>query len=127
MLDQEVIYHKQLAKLSADESSLKGELNSVSALSRRLFSEGIDKDTTELFRAMCILSQCSTKLNSEVTSHRPVIGKLIIFIKKLIWRFIAPQIETTFASIQDCFSYIIISHAKALSELKDLKEGKSSQ
>ena len=126
MLDQEAIYLKQLANLSLDEISLKGELDSVSSLSRRLFTQEIDKDTTELFRAMCILSQCSTKLNTSVTSHRPIVGKAIIFMKKLIWKFVAPQIEPTFNSIQDCFSYIIISHAKALSELKDLKNSKSS-
>ncbi len=125
MLDVEDTYKSQLGKLDLDQLTLNGELNSVMSLNRRLFTKEIDKDTTELFRAMCILSQCSTKLNSNVSSHRPIIGKVIVFIKKLIWKMVSPQIETTFASIQDCFSYIIISHAKALSELKDLKESKS--
>lgn len=128
MLDLEAIYQKSLRDLEIKENkdSILKEVESVNSLSRKLFDHEINKDTTELFRAMCILSQCSTKLNTEISSHRPLVGKLIVTIKKIIWRFVSPQIEKTFSSIQDCFSYLIISHANCLSELKALKESKST-
>lgn len=103
---------------------MQAELSSVTSLNKKLFAHEIDKNTTELFRAMCILSQCNTQIKDNISSHRPILGKPIVFIKKLLWKLVSPQIEKTFSGIQDCFSYLIISHASALSELKDLKESK---
>jgi hypothetical protein len=101
---------------------LVSELSSVQEKTSRLFSPDhpIDKETTELFRAMCILSQCGSKVRP-VTSHRPFIGRYIVFFKKLAWKVIEPQLKHILDGVSDCFSCLIVSHAKLIQRINTLE------
>jgi hypothetical protein len=108
--------------------TIQEELNSVQNKKSRLFSEStsLDKDTTELFRAMCILSQCGSR-PGEISSHRPIMGKFIIFMKKLAWKIVEPQIKHVFNGISDCFSCLILSHADLLERIKKLENEQNNR
>ncbi|HMO19280.1 MAG TPA: hypothetical protein PKA63_14535 [Oligoflexia bacterium] len=122
ILDNAENYIQNL-KLEEGTSRLENEVRSVSEKSTRLFNNSfaIDKETTELFRAMCILSQCSLEGASRPSSHRPLIGPAIVFVKQIIWKLVEPRFKFVFAGVQDCFSHLISSHAKLLQEVKMLQ------
>ncbi len=105
-----------------NSASMKDELISIQENRTKLFPAryAIDKETTELFRAMCILSQCNSS-SKLITSHRPVIGKAIVFLKKSAWKLIEPQIKHIFDGVSDCFSSLIQSHASLLNKIKELE------
>lgn len=105
-----------------ENQSTKKELESVAEKSTKLFLKNhlIDTDTTELFRAMCILSQCGSK-TVEINSHRPFFGKIIVGIKKLMWKIVEPQIRPIFNGVSDCFSYLIKSHAALIQRVHELE------
>lgn len=104
-------------------SSLESELESITERSTKLFPQEftLNEDTSELFRAMCILSQCTIREPKFIQSHRPIIGKLIVLSKKITWKLIEPQIRNVLAGIQDCFTWLITSHAKLIVQVKELE------
>jgi hypothetical protein len=115
--DTDKRYHALL-----QSSELVDELASVQQKTSKLFSSihPIDKETTELFRAMCILSQCGSR-TKPITSHRPIIGKLIVCFKKITWRIIEPQLKHILDGVSDCFSCLILSHAKLIQRINQLE------
>lgn len=108
------------------ESTLKNEHDSIINKKSKLFASSLNKDhiidaeTTELFRAMCILSQCSSSISS-ISSHRPILGKFIVPIKKLAWKIVEPQIKHILEGINACFSYQIQSHAVLINKVNEFE------
>jgi len=104
-------------------SSLESEVQSITERSTKLFPQEftLNEDTTELFRAMCILSQCTIREPKIIQSHRPIIGKLIVLSKKITWKLVEPQLRNVLAGIQDCFTWLITSHAKLIVQVKELE------
>jgi hypothetical protein len=106
-----------------NQNDLADEAFSISQRTTKLFPKEyqLEKETTELFRAMCILSQCTLRDNNTIRSHRPVVGRIIVFFKKCVWKMVEPQIKHVFHGVQDCFSCLIGSHAKLLVRIKELE------
>ncbi len=97
-----------------DQKLFNEEVKNVCHTENRLFPYPIliDTETTEIFRSMCIYSQSIIKSENDIKSHRPIIGKIIIFTKKAVWNLVKPSINNSLIGIQECFSNLVVSQAK---------------
>jgi hypothetical protein len=104
------------------------ELEDISKLEHRLFPVDfeLDKQQTEDLRALCSLSQTGLRQNLKITSHRPLIGPLIVFGKRILWRIVQVLLKETFAGTQEFNARLVKSHAKALLRIDRLEKLKLS-
>lgn len=74
-------------QISSSASYTSEEVGRVSAASRKLVSAGktLPNDLLESIRAAATLANSELRPNPDFTSHRPLIGGLIVAIKKLTW------------------------------------------
>ena len=99
------------------------EIEIVSGLDRALFPREFEIDSS-LFERVQLLagfSNCALPKSYEIRSHRPVIGKAIVFAKKLAWRFTRAQLEDAFNGVQEFCSWMVHSYAKQAHELAEVK------
>jgi hypothetical protein len=54
----------------------------------------LSAELVEAFRRLCQVHNV-TLLESEITSHRPLIGPIIVFGKKILYRILRPLLEKT--------------------------------
>jgi len=102
-----------------DKVVFEQEVKNVCNTESRLFPYPLvlDLETTELFRSMCTMSHSLIKVDNISNSHRPVIGKMIVATKKVLWKLVKPQINDSLLSIQHCFSNLVVSHARLTTKL----------
>lgn len=100
------------------------EANKVGDLTHRLFPENIhlSEDSIEQFRAISRLSRCGLESMSGFTSHRPLLGPVIVFVKRICWPFIFAQIKRPFLSLEDFNMLLIETLAKQQVELEHVKK-----
>lgn len=110
----------RFSKLSKEYSS---ELESIISLSNQLFPNDIKMTNKELdnYRALCSHSQNSFKNLDSITSHRKIIGPIIVFFKKMLWNILKHLLGDTIKSINLALSLSIINQAKLDVEIKRLK------
>ncbi|MCB0324956.1 MAG: hypothetical protein KDD69_15340 [Bdellovibrionales bacterium] len=101
-------------RLATDHRFTVEELQRVSKLDFRLFPRdfALDEEATRQLRALCRLSQCELKDPREITSHRPVIGRGIVAVKRVIWRIMSAFLRDSFAGVQEMNSWMVYSQAK---------------
>ena len=99
------------------------EIERVSKLSRRLFSVNseIDAETLEPIRAAAALSNCELKPNPDFSSHRPVIGKVIVLIKKLTWPLIRFHLHRQFDALSEYNRWMLFSQVKLFEKCSSSK------
>jgi hypothetical protein len=97
-----------------DKNLFNQEVKNVCHTENRLFPYPIliDTETTDIFRSMCIYSQSIIKSENDIKSHRPIVGKIIVFAKKMAWNLVKPLINNSLLGIQECFSNLVVSQAK---------------
>ena len=100
-------------RISSSKNYSEQELRAIENLDHRLFSREtlLDSDTTELLRGLC----ASYPINKDFTitkSHRPVIGPIIYFCKKILSRILRPLLKTQFSQIENFNRMAVLSIAK---------------
>lgn len=102
----------------------QAEIDRVSTLDFRLFPKNfvLEEESTKQLRALAALSQCELKDPREISSHRPVIGPVIVATKRLLWRIMRVFLRDSFAGIQEFNSWMLHSHAKLLLRVDSLEK-----
>jgi len=102
------------------------EIEDVSGYKHRLITQGtlLEEKQLEDLRALSSLSRIRLKRPSEISSHRPLVGKLIVAVKKASWPLISFHIKDTIEAMEEFSSRMVASHAKALSRVKELENSK---
>lgn len=120
--------NKLRAEIEAEFNQLKTryheELENIKNKSTTLFPKDwiLDKNTTDTFRALCTLSQSGLVNTHKVSSHRKIIGPIIVFFKKILLKIIDSQMKNTLNGISSCFTHIISNQAKLEVELKEIRK-----
>jgi hypothetical protein len=75
---------------SSGNSYTAEEVQRVSSVTRKLVSQGTDLpiDLLESIRAAATLANSDLRPNPDFSSHRPIIGWIIVAVKKLTWPLI---------------------------------------
>lgn len=104
------------------------EIHSIEALEHRLFPKNflLKKDDNEQLRRLASLSRVAVKPPSEITSHRPLIGPLVVLFKKLTWPIIAFHMKDTLKALEDFCALSVANHAKLLVALEEMEKSKKS-
>lgn len=99
-------------KTSANYSAQ--EISEIAKLERKLFPhQAIDKETTELFRRLCALSNIRLLPSREITSHRPIVGPLIVAIKRISYPFIRVHLKGVIEALEEFCAWSVYAHAKS--------------
>ncbi len=112
------------SRLKTSPSYSQEEILRVSELSKRLFYDGfyLGEDHTNRLRALCSLSQSSLKPANEISSHRKLIGPIIVFIKRLTWPLLSVHLKDVFVGIQEFQSLAVESLAEQIVATEELKQ-----
>ena len=110
-------------RLSGPECYSRQELEQVSELESRIFPACfcLDKQHSDRFRALCSLSQAGLKQTKSISSHRRLIGPLIVTGKRALWKLVRPQLDEAFRGFEAFSSWMVYSHAQQLVQLKELE------
>jgi hypothetical protein len=111
-------------RLSGNDAYNKEEITKVSNLKSKLMPEGfvLSTEQTENLRALCKLSKVELKPAREITSHRKIIGPVIVFLKKLTWPLMQIHLKDTFNELSDFCSWTVKTIAKQTIEIEELKD-----
>ena len=99
------------------------EIRRITDLDTALFAYDFILSTkeSERFRALTRLSHCA--LNPfQPTSHRKIIGPIIVCCKKAIWRFVQAHFEKAFQGIEEFCAWSVVSQAKQTAEIGRLRK-----
>jgi hypothetical protein len=104
------------------------EISAIEQLDRRLFPKDFKLSTeqTNSFRALCKLSQVELKPARAITSHRKVIGPLIVLLKRLSWPIFKVHLKDTVDGLQEFCAWSVYQQAQNVTELCGRKEGEVS-
>jgi hypothetical protein len=118
----ENIYQKIQKDYISALPNYQNELESINTIEYRLFPDNfiLDKEKTEIYRSLCLLSQSSLKTTT-IKSHRKYVGKFIVLGKKIIWKILESQLKNSFVGVQACFSRLIINQARLETEINKFK------
>ena len=85
-------------RLDAEPDYNLQEIDKVCSVDRRLFPEGYDPEfqTFENVRVLCRLSQFELQEAKEISSHRKLLGPVIVLLKKLTWPFIKIHLKGSY-------------------------------
>jgi hypothetical protein len=110
------------SRVAASDDFSEEEIEQISALDRSLFLNDfqISEETQETFRVLCSFSRCELKPSRSITSHRPFVGPVIVFLKRLSWPIIRFHLKEPFESMQLFNSRLVASHAKEVCRLDRL-------
>ena len=99
------------------------EIEQVTRLNRSLFPRDfrVSDDAIDTLRVLCSYSRCELKPARAIQSHRPFIGPLIVFLKRISWPFIRFHLKETFDSIQLFHSWTVYEYGKQAFEIDRLK------
>jgi hypothetical protein len=110
-------------RLDGNRHYTKEEIQRISLLERKLVPAEfpLASQTSENLRALALLSRCRLENASQISSHRAVIGRVIVAFKRLLWRFIYPPLEKAFDAQQEFSSWMVYSHAELLTKVNELE------
>ena len=93
------------------------EINEVSSTAINLTKniKDIDEKSFERLRSLAKLSQTELKPSS-ISSHRKIIGPIIVTIKKLVWPFIHAQLKDSFNSNKEFNAMMLEEHLIRLNQ-----------
>jgi len=85
-----------LAKLESGQTTAE-EITEIETRSHRFIPAGVrvPAEKLERLRALARLSRCSLQTPAAIKSHRPVIGQLIVALKRMVWPFVQAQLRGT--------------------------------
>lgn len=86
-------------RLSASANYTAIEQNKINELNHRLVPESdveIDEKTGERLRALAKLSQTELKPPRAISSHRPLLGPIIVKAKRALWPLLNALLKDTF-------------------------------
>src|SRR5690606_32643992 len=97
------VHYELLRRLESGLEYRRDEISEIEAIDHRLLPPTLDLDseTVERLRALARLSRCELAPASKTSSHRPYVGKLIVFAKRLTWPFIRTQLKGTFDALEE--------------------------
>lgn len=100
-------------RLNSAHNYTAQEIAEVGSLERKLFpSCVIDKETTEVFRRLCVLSNIKLVPSSEIRSHRKFIGPVIVAVKKLSYPMIRVHLKGIFEALEEFCAWSLYAHAR---------------
>jgi hypothetical protein len=95
----------------------------VSQTKHRLLPEGfeIDSDISDEIRSLCVKRKLP-RLEEQISSHRKYVGPIIVFAKKLLWRFMGSQIRNNFRYVEDFNTQIVINQIRSAVRYQELNK-----
>lgn len=104
------------------------EIERVSTLSSRLFPANFEISTkdSEQMRALCMLSKAELHSASKISSHRPLLGRLIVPVKRFFWNILSAQLRDSFAGVQEFQMWAVVNQAKLLTRINELEKNTTS-
>jgi len=102
------------------------EVKTVSESKHSFFPEGfeIEREFSDEIRALCSASQFQ-KRKIKISSHRKYIGPVIVFVKKIIWKFLDSQLSSKFKEIEKFNTLSTIAQIKSEIKFQELKNKKA--
>mgnify|MGYP007080248700 CR=1 FL=1 len=93
------------------------EISQVSSLEHRVLprSKLVNTVALERFRTLCQLYRCELRALRQISSHRAVIGGVIVFAKRILWRVMQSQLREHFEQMQEFHLNLIEEHARLIS------------
>lgn len=115
-------------RLKKSENYSEREIKEVSSFEHKLFSENAitNDEISKLLRNLCASSNLSKSLDIK-KSHRPYIGPIIYFTKKILSRVITPFFRIQFLQIENFNRNAVLAIARLYNQksidlsLKDRK------
>lgn len=100
------------------------EIDRVCAKSPRICGESFELalEDYEKLRVLSILSQCAVADASKISSHRKILGAVIVRAKRIVWKILSTQLENTFNGIQEFSSWMLVSHIRSLERISNLEQ-----
>ncbi len=125
---EERITRALAARLAEHPHYSAKEAGQIEQLNRSLFPEGcsIDYQTSEDFRRLAVFSQCDAK-SPIIRSHRPLLGPVIVAVKKLFWKIVRGQLEPFFAGMSEFNAAVVEVQARQAVEIRRLQAVEAAQ
>lgn len=94
------------------------EIGEVAKLFRPLvpLNANLRDEQIEDLRALAMLACTELRPAQQITSHRPVIGPLIVLAKKIFWPFLRAQLKDMLSAQQEFNSRLLYALARDLAE-----------
>jgi hypothetical protein len=121
---ERLISNRLEQRLDRNLKYTREEIEKITKLDRSLFPEDfqLNEEHSNDLRALASLSQCQLKPARSIRSHRPILGPLIVALKKITWKLIKVHLEEPFDGLQEFSARMVDSHAKQILETEQLKK-----
>ncbi len=104
--------HALQQRLKSTSNYTAAEIAQIEILERKLFpQQKINKETSDLFRRLCSLSNIHLAEPREISSHRPVIGPVIVAIKKATYPFIRAHLKGLIEALGEFCAWSVYAQA----------------
>lgn len=122
-LQQRVLDSLRL-RLGGDSHYTVEEIQKVSQLKSSLFPKDfvLDEENTDRLRLLSILSQSALPGEEKIRSHRPYLGPVIVFLKRIFWRILKGHLHGSFEALEQFNSLMLYGHARQLVRLKHMED-----
>jgi hypothetical protein len=111
-------------RLSKSSDYSAKEIQEIDELNPYLFPANfrLEKADAAAIRSICTLSQTELKPARSITSHRKLIGPIIVAIKKATWPMIKFHLTDSFKGIGQFNSWAVHTICKLLSDQRQLQK-----
>lgn len=110
-------------RLSSSNHYTKKETLDIESFNHKLFPKDyvLSSSDSEQLRRLSALSRVALVPPSQIKSHRPYIGWLVVLVKKATWPLVAFHLKDTLKAMEDFCAISVENHARLLVQ-KDERE-----
>lgn len=121
---ENTVNERLASRLAGNPHYSENEIRRISSLDISLFPRGVrpDEDCCNAFRSLARLSQLELKPNPRITSHRRILGPLIVGLKRLTWPLVSIHLKDSFSALEEYASWVVYTLARQSSEIEKLKK-----
>lgn len=111
-------------RLNSHQSFSRTEIQDISNRRHRLFPDDfkLSRDDWEYLSPLANTYRSGLRPPHAISSHRPYIGPVIVFGKKILWRILHFFLSGAFEQLEDFHRHLIRAYARQLVENAELRK-----
>jgi len=122
--------HERLSwRLANNDHYSLDEIEHIATLDRLLFPRSfiIDENLCNRFRRLAMFSQVGLRPARTITSHRKIVGPVIVLLKNLTWPLVKVHLQHTMDALQELHCGIVELLAQQVTDVERLKRGEQKE
>lgn len=126
---QAQVHEKLSWRLARNDHYSFDEIEHIATLDHLLFPRSfvIDENLCNRFRRLAMFSQVGLRPVRTITSHRKIVGPVIVLLKNLTWLLVKVHLQNTMDALQELHCGIVELLAQQVVEVERLKGGEQRE